>query len=464
MGHRLARVRTGDPHRAGSEPARAQRSQRLRPSSEAEAPAATIDVVDDRAAFDALEPEWNDLFRRAGRSTQLFQTFNWNWHWANHYLPATPGERGGPSLAVVTVRRDGRLVMLWPLVLERVAGLKVLQWMGEPVSQYGDVLAETCPTALRLMRQAWRFITTRLGADAISLRKVRADAAIAPLLRELGVQQTAAAEAPYLDLASAPDFADYEQRYTAKARKNRRRLSRRLAEQGPSPSSATPAEPRPERPRRKAIALKRAWIKNTGRVAPALADERFAAFFADVAEGRGRPAGCGVTVLKSNGEPAGIAIDITCGSAPRRPHHRARSAPRQLQSGTLLLEAWIKGASADGIATFDLLAPAYAYKLDWADGTVAVGDFAQGLTLAGRAYVALYLGRARRSAQGRRRDLARVIARLRSLRDLASRRRRTQPEPKKSPATPSDRTAQVSGPGGSDAAANDANAAVGGVR
>ena len=59
--------------------------------------------------------------------------------------------------------------------------------------------------------------------------------------------------------------------------------------------------------------------------------------------------------------------------------------------GTLLLQEWIRGASADGIATFDLLAPAYAYKLDWADGTVAVEDFALGLTLAGRAYAHVYL-------------------------------------------------------------------------
>jgi CelD/BcsL family acetyltransferase involved in cellulose biosynthesis len=384
---------------------------RARLSSE---PETVFDVVRERSEMDALEPEWNDLFRRAGRSDQLFQTFNWNWHWANHYVPAG-GERGGPSLAVVAVRREGRLVMLWPLVLERIAGLSVLHWMGEPVSQYGDVLAEDLPDGLRLVRQAWRFITTRLGADAISLRKVRADATIAPLLRELGLQQTAAAEAPYLDLASAPDYSSYELRYTAKARKNRRRLSRRLAEQGPFALERHTggAEARAAAPQ--AIALKREWIKHTGRLAPALADQRFAAFFADVAEGRVRPAGCGVTVLKSNGAPAGIAIDITCGT--RRAAHIIVHDPRldSFSPGTLLLEAWIKGASADGIATFDLLAPAYAYKLDWADGTVAVGDFAQGLTLAGRAYVHLYLGLARRTAKAVAETLPHMLSRVRTL-------------------------------------------------
>ena len=44
----------------------------------------SFELVTTRAAFDALEDEWNDLFARAGRSAQIFQTFNWNWHWANH--------------------------------------------------------------------------------------------------------------------------------------------------------------------------------------------------------------------------------------------------------------------------------------------------------------------------------------------------------------------------------------------
>ena len=44
----------------------------------------TISVVSERTSFDALEPEWNDLFRRAGRDAQPFQSFNWSWHWANH--------------------------------------------------------------------------------------------------------------------------------------------------------------------------------------------------------------------------------------------------------------------------------------------------------------------------------------------------------------------------------------------
>jgi CelD/BcsL family acetyltransferase involved in cellulose biosynthesis len=358
-------------------------------------PALAIDAVCDRAGLDALEPEWNGLYHRAGRDSQLFQSFNWNWHWANHYLSPASTACRGPSPVIVTVRRHGRLVMLWPLVVRRVGGLKVLQWMGEPVSQYGDVLAEDTGDTGELMRQAWRFVTSRLGADVVHLRKVRADAVVAPLLREVGALQTAAEAAPYLDLASAPDFAAYEKRYTAKARKNRRRLGRRLAERGSLTVERHVGGREARSAALQAIALKRAWIGKTGRVSRAMADERFGAFFADVAEGRRRPVGCGVTVLNSCGTPAGIAIDVTdkgrC-AAHVIVHDQRFDA---FSAGTLLLEAWIKGASADGVATFDLLAPAYDYKRDWADGMVAVGDYAHGVTLAGRAYIGLYLRRLR---------------------------------------------------------------------
>ena len=83
----------------------------------------------DRAGFDALEPEWNDLFACAGRDTHLFQTFNWNWHWANHYLPAG-AEPTKTSLAIVTAHREGRLIALWPLLLVRSSGLTLVRWMG----------------------------------------------------------------------------------------------------------------------------------------------------------------------------------------------------------------------------------------------------------------------------------------------------------------------------------------------
>jgi CelD/BcsL family acetyltransferase involved in cellulose biosynthesis len=203
--------------------------------------------------------------------------------------------------------------LLWPLVIVRHGRLSVVRWMGEPVSQYGDVLIEAAPDQAAVLMQSWRFLARELGAAAINLRKVRADANVAPLLASVGLKELNGAVAPYLDLASAPDFAAYERRYSQKARKNRRRLMRRLEQQGAVVVSRHAGGSAARDAARAAIALKRAWTQATARLAPALADPRFGAFFADVVDGGSWPAGCAVTMLRCQDAVASVAIDVTCG-------------------------------------------------------------------------------------------------------------------------------------------------------
>ena len=85
----------------------AWRASELAVCPETVAAGATISVVSERASFDALEPEWNDLFRRAGRDAQLFQSFNWSWHWANHYLDPGRARRACRSPSSPCAARGG---------------------------------------------------------------------------------------------------------------------------------------------------------------------------------------------------------------------------------------------------------------------------------------------------------------------------------------------------------------------
>ncbi len=350
--------------------------------------ALAFEIVSAREGFDALEQDWNALFDRAGRPAQAFQSFNWLWHWANHYLAPS----AAPGLAIVTVRRAGRLILVWPLVRERTAGLDCLAWMGAPVSQYGDILVDDLPDADAVIRASWMYIATRLAPDLVRLRKVRADAAVAPLLAEIGASSSERQQAPFLDLASAPDFDAYETRYPAKARKNRRRQMRRLEECG---SVAFETHARGEAARELArfgLSLKRAWLSGKGLVSPALADDRMTRFIADTADCDDRPTGCRVSVLRAAGEAAAIQIAYAC-KGRLLVHVIVYAAPfEKAGAGNLLIEESLRRAKADGIETFDLLAPGDAYKMDWADGAVAVEDFAVELSRAGKLYATIYLG------------------------------------------------------------------------
>jgi len=348
-------------------------------------------LVSDRGAFDALEPEWTDLFDRAGRGTQVFQTFNWNWHWCNHYLGDGSQGSAAPALAVVTARRAGRLVMVWPLAVERVAGLRNLIWMGAPVSQYGDVLIEQGIDAAPLLRQAWSFITERVRPDLAWLRKVRDDAAVAPLLAEIGALSTQHLDAPYVDLEAAGDFDAYLQRRSAHFRKKQRANAKRLSALGSVAYEQRSGGGQAADYARDAIALKRVQLQAAGVVSPAVADLRMSGFFADAADGCGHPAGLHVVSLASNTQLA--AVDIYIGCKDRAALHIVAYDLQfeKASVGAVLLQHAIAQAFADGFRTFDFLAPAEHYKLRWADGVVGVTDWAMPLSLKGRAFARLYL-------------------------------------------------------------------------
>jgi CelD/BcsL family acetyltransferase involved in cellulose biosynthesis len=354
--------------------------------------ACTLALVTSRAGFDAVESEWNDLFWRAGRGAQVFQTFNWYWHWCNHYL-AAPSHEPAPSLAIVTGRRNGRLVMVWPLAAERVAGLLQLAWMGDPVSQYGDVLVE--PEAVPLLGDAWSFIARELKPNLVLLRKVRDDAAIAPLLGNLDAFAVERLQAPYLDLSSAPDFATFERRYSPRSRRNRGRLARRLKELGEMAFERCREGARARALAIEAIELKREWLKERGLVSPALADPRFASFFADVAQSASRPTGCEVHALTSDGEAAAIEITLRC--LDRIVMHVIvfNLKYEKAGAGVLLLEESIAQAFGGSARTYDLLSPADGYKLAWADAAMGVTDWVLPLSAKGWVFARLYLGLAR---------------------------------------------------------------------
>lgn len=349
-------------------------------------------IVSDRAAFDALEAEWNALFERAGKPSQVFQTFNWNWHWANHYLDGAPGGIAGLKLAIVTGRRDGRLVMIWPLVSERVRGITQIFWMGDPVSQYGDVVIDDVPDALNIMRAGWAFLSSHAKGDVLRLRRVRADAAVAPLLAEIGARVTERQTAPFLDLASAKSFADYEQRYSPRSRRNRRRLARRLEEQGSLTFRRYKGGMKARALAVKALELKSEWLRDRGLVSHAIADQRMSRFFADAAEGREKSTNCVVASLDANGEPAALEVSFTCKGRLAMHVIVFNLKYEKSGAGVLLLEQSIRDGYDDGLDVYDMLAPGDNYKLDWSDATMEVCDWVKPFSVAGFAYARLYLG------------------------------------------------------------------------
>lgn len=348
---------------------------------------ALVSVVTDRDAFDALETEWNELFDRAGTSAHVFQTHAWLWHWTRHFLKPACNQ-----LAIVTARRGGRLVLVWPMVLTR-GPIRRLDWMGEPVSQYGDVLADPGADTPRLLREAWKLLIRHTRPDVVSLRKTRADATVAPLLAELGAEPVCHDTAPFAGLAGAMSFEAYaEHRWSAKTRKNRRRQMRRLEEQGPVTVDRYSSGPEAARLASRAIDVKQAWLAERGLVSPALTDPAYRAFFEAAAAGREHPMGCRISTLTVNGEPAALEIALRCRERMAIHVIAYDAAYEKGGAGAALMEAGIRDAFAEGVTCFDLLGPGGGYKDEWADGCIGLVDWAAAPSIKGRIYARAWLG------------------------------------------------------------------------
>lgn len=349
----------------------------------------SMSLVTTKEAFAALEDEWNGLFERAGRSTQLFQTFNWLWHWANHFTG--PENHAAGELAIVTGWRNGRLVLVCPFVKSQERSIKRLAFMGDPVSQYGDILVESGPHAEADIAAAWAFAVRETRVDLVRLRKVRADAAIAPFLLRSGAIATDPQVAPYVAFEGCTDYAVFEDRYSKNARRNRKRQLRRLHDRGPTTFDRLTHGPATSDEISHAIALKKVWLKERGLVSAALADPRTEAFFRDCVAGGPRHAGVEVAVVRSNGEAAAYEVTVVCKDRIAIHIIAYDHAFEKTGAGSLLMEDSIKRACESGYATFDLLAPAGGYKFDWTDRSLPVADYAVGLTWLGSLYARICL-------------------------------------------------------------------------
>lgn len=363
-------------------------------------PDVSYEIITTRAGFDALEPEWNDLYERAGKNCTVFQSFNWHWHWCNHFLGGdaaaedsdASGNKGSRSqLSIITIRRAGRLVMIWPLVMTRVAGLRQLAWIGAPVSQYGDVLAEGGADTNKLLHLSFQFIKQNGGADVIYLRKVRADALVAPLLEAEGLTVLEEKEAVSHDLAKDGDFETYSKRHKPRAQRNRRRQLRRMEEQGKVEFKFYPPGKEARDITKQALAMKRIWLAEKGQVSSAFAHKNFDDFFADVTMGASHSPGACVSVLTCGDKIAAVEIGLN-GKTTRYMHIIVYNMEfERFAAGAQHMAGSIKHAFDSKLETFDLLAPNTRYKTDWADNLTKVRDYAIGTSAKGKAYIWAYL-------------------------------------------------------------------------
>lgn len=266
----------------------------------------------------------------------------------------------GETPRIVVVREHGRPVVIFPAVLSHIAGVSALRFMGDPLIQYGDVIAR--PGArIAALEAAWCAATA--GVRVVALRKVRDDARIAPLLERTAARCTEQA-APFTDLAAPSALS-------ARDRREITRCRRRLADIGPVAFNVLRGDDA-RVALHETLALKRAWLDATQRASTVIGDPVWEATLEQVAG----TAAFSVARLRIGQRTAALEAGFIHDSAWYGLIGAYAADFARMSPGTVLAAELCDRYRNDGLARYDMLAPADPYKSAFAHGAVAVRDYA----------------------------------------------------------------------------------------
>ncbi len=362
-------------------------SDRFRePSPQLRLTGLSAEIIDDSDGFRLLKDDWNALFEDAASGTQVFLSFAVCWNWYRAFKLENTKSRRSFKLRILTVRDNGRLVVVCPLAEDRWLGLNRLSWFGSPVSQYGDILVAGGAQRDTYIKFAGEFLRERSGADVLKLWKVREDSLTRSLMTGLDGTMICSDTALSVDLSSVASWSEYEGQFSSKVRKNRRRQRRRLEERGDVEFKVLGQGEEAARSCVEALDLKRRWLSARGRVSRGLANPGTERFFRAVSSDGEDAAGTRVFRLSCGTETAALAVGFM---AKDRLVVHILVYNLELAStgaGALILEDIIKWCFDNRVAVCDLMAPGDDYKLVWCRDRTEVSDWVIPLTQRGRTW------------------------------------------------------------------------------
>jgi CelD/BcsL family acetyltransferase involved in cellulose biosynthesis len=285
----------------------------------------------------------------------------------------------------LTLREGERLVAIWPLVIYRRGGLRIVQELGSESSEYTSPLSEPGPQRSERMATLWQ-AATALG-DLFVAGQVRGSDPFAEFLQRHRFRcfKDNQISAPWIAFKDYKGWTEYLETVSGYRLKGLRRMNRRLAEQGevvfrvePSPISDTLIE--------RVLELKSAWMERRGVSNDWLERPEYRAFLAALTSNAESRDGLSLFSLQLNGTP--IAFQLSAVDRKRVEFligtfdaQWARFSP-----GELLMRECLRWACERGL-DFDFRIGAEAYKFAWARRNTLCFDWKVGLNARGLAAV-----------------------------------------------------------------------------
>ncbi len=204
-------------------------------------------------------------------------------------------------------------------------------------------------------------------------------------------------EAPYAELGDGGADA-YMTSLKGRVRRQQSKRKRQLAEIGACEYAQAASPEEAAAWMHEALALKREWLRQSGRLSQAFMDDKTADLLVAAArQGAGGPIApvepghsrVVMSRLTVGGKTAAFEVGFLCGGAYH--FYLGTFVPEfaQYGAGNVLTESVIRACAEGGMRRYDMLAPDSRNKREWATGSVTVKDMVLPLSTAGRLYAFL---------------------------------------------------------------------------
>ncbi len=342
-----------------------------------------LSTIQDMAGF---ETQWRDLEDRAAKPSNIFQSFDWCMNWAQ----TCTIDNDCYDIHIIVVTRKSKCLLIWPMMTTCAGPFHILNWLSEPWSQYGDVLAEDNSDFEAVLNLGWEKLQAHPFADSIRFRHVRKDATIAKFLEKNARNDGQTDHAPFLEIKKFPTEKIYETRYSKSQRRRRKRIRKNLENFGPISFNLNKSGSSFLHTLKLAITEKRTWLSERGLYSKPVMGHELEGFFSRLSQNSKT---LSTTASQLNAGDREISYEI---GLRYKNHHfgyiTAHDAKlTDASPGRLHMDMSQRAAINDGLDTFDLMVPADPHKKTWSSNSVQTRDYFSHLNMRGAVYTIVFL-------------------------------------------------------------------------
>ena len=335
----------------------------------------------------ALAEQWHELEQFASVTPTVFQSFTWVKNWSDHY--AQPDCQH--EIHIVAGFVKNKLVFVLPLMKSCHLGVSTLNWVTDPLGQYGDVLCAKDQNLTKWMSASLRFIGRLKGIDIIRLRHVRQNSAVESFASKHFTDAKLHEQAPYLDLTPFKSDADYDARYNSQQRKRRKKIRSKLEEIGAVEFKTLALGSTNDHAMAEAIREKNEWLSERGRFNRVMGCPQHVRFLKSLSRSTADDFEFVTTELSAGGKPVSWEIGINYKGTHFAYITSHVNALTDLSPGRLHMDLSQRLALSFGLERFDLMVPNDNHKESWCSAKIDTKDYFYATSWRGKLYGHFYL-------------------------------------------------------------------------